>query len=193
MDSRRFPVRVHQRFDVKYNTCVQKLDDRLRYSCANVSHSELKPVDYPSYHGSSRSIMRCHARLLPISAAILQSVVLRSPLKARRLQITGVPTSVPSCRDVKLWSPSHLQLSRPPTPASLSALDLLKSSADALSWRQHAAALGFVCTEISSTHILPCDDYFVSIYILDFNLSDHTDCSWFWCVLYFTINSIKNN
>lgn len=55
--------------------------------------------------------------------------VRRSPLKARRLQITDAPTPVPSCRDVKLWSPSHLQLSRPPTLASLSALDLLKSSA----------------------------------------------------------------
>lgn len=38
--------------------------------------------------------MRCHARLPPANAPILQSVRVRrrSPLKARRLQITGTPT-----------------------------------------------------------------------------------------------------
>lgn len=68
-----------------------------------------------------------HDCLLSTNAPILQFVsARRSPLKARGLQITGASTLVPSCRDVKLWSPFHLQLSRPPTLAFLSALDLLE-------------------------------------------------------------------
>lgn len=63
-----------ERLGVEVSSNVQAFDVRPRYSRANVSHSELKPVDYPSYHGSSGSIMRCHARLPPVNAPCSPSV-----------------------------------------------------------------------------------------------------------------------
>lgn len=130
--SRRLLWFSHERTPTHQNTSVQELDVRL-----DIHAQMFRILNWnPSI---TRRIMARRGRLCDATHGCLLLMlrscspsVPRSPLKARRLQITGAPTPVPSCRDVKLWSPSHLQLSRPPTLASLSALNLLKSSAGAL-------------------------------------------------------------